>query len=76
MGTTLWFPSMPAHWPFCVHFMHASLEEKLALHQRAACIVNSTMAELVDAPAFIAPFGLLLVPEMQTVAANVHFVET
>jgi hypothetical protein len=52
-----------------------ALKEKLAIHKRAACIVISNMAKLVDSPASVAPFGSLLVPELQKVAANVQFEE-
>lgn len=52
-----------------------ALKEKLAIHKRAACIVVSNMSKLVDSPASVAPFGSLLVPELQKVAANVQFEE-
>ena len=52
-----------------------ALKEKLAIHKRGACLVISNMAKLVSSPSAIAPFGDLLVPELQKVAANVQFEE-
>jgi hypothetical protein len=52
-----------------------ALKEKLAIHKRAACIVISNMSKLVESPAAIAPFGSLLMPELQKVAMNVQFEE-
>jgi flagellar biosynthesis GTPase FlhF len=52
-----------------------ALKEKLAINKRAACIVISNMSRLVDSPEAVAPFGPLLVPELQNVAKNVQFEE-
>jgi hypothetical protein len=52
-----------------------ALKEKLAINKRAACIVISNMSRLVDSPSAVAPFGPLLVPELQKVASNVQFEE-
>lgn len=52
-----------------------ALKEKLAINKRAACIVISNMSRLVDSPDAVAPFGPLLVPELQNVAKNVQFAE-
>jgi len=51
------------------------LKERMALHKRAACIVIENMSRLVDNPTAVAPFGPLLVPELQKVAENVQFEE-
>lgn len=52
-----------------------ALKEKLAINKRAACIVISNMSRLVDSPQAVAPFGPLLVPELNKVATNVQFEE-
>jgi len=52
-----------------------ALKEKLAIHKRSACLVISNMSKLVETPQAVAPFGSLLVPELQKVANNVQFEE-
>jgi len=51
------------------------LKEKLAIHKRSTCIILENMSRLVDAPASLAPFGHLLVPELKKVVHNVQFDE-
>mmetsp|Transcript_41901 Transcript_41901/g.47610 ORF Transcript_41901/g.47610 Transcript_41901/m.47610 type:complete len:570 (-) Transcript_41901:116-1825(-) len=52
-----------------------ALKEKLALRKRSACLVIKNMSRLVESPGAVAPFGPLLVPELQKVANNVQFEE-
>lgn len=75
MGTTFVVPVDASTLAILCPVLARALKEKLALHKRAACIVISNMSKLVDSPASIAPFGSLLVPELQKVAANVQFEE-
>jgi len=51
------------------------LKDRLALHKRSCCIVIENMSRLVETPQAVAPFGPLLVPELQRVAENVQFEE-
>jgi elongation factor 3 len=50
-----------------------ALKEKLTNTKRMASIVIHNMSKLVDSPTAVAPFGPLLVPDLQTVVANVQF---
>jgi elongation factor 3 len=52
-----------------------ALKEKLAIRKRAACLVIKNMSRLVESPEAVAPFGPLLVPELQRVSENVQFEE-
>jgi hypothetical protein len=52
-----------------------ALKEKLAIRKRGACLVIKNMSRLVETPQAVAPFGPLLVPELQKVANNVQFEE-
>lgn len=75
MGTTFVVPVDASTLAILCPVLARALKEKLALHKRAACIVISNMSKLVESPASVAPFGSLLVPELQKVAANVQFEE-
>lgn len=75
MGTTFVVPVDAAVLTILCPLLARALKEKMAIHKRAACIVISNMSKLVDKPASIAPFGNLLVPELQRVARNVQFEE-
>lgn len=75
MSTTFVVPVDASTLAILCPVLARALKEKLAIHKRAACIVISNMAKLVDSPASVAPFGSLLVPELQKVAANVQFEE-
>lgn len=75
MGTTFIVPVDASTLAILCPVLARALKEKLAIHKRAACIVISNMSKLVESPASVAPFGSLLVPELQKVAANVQFEE-
>jgi hypothetical protein len=75
MGTTFVVPVDASTLAILCPVLARALKEKLAIHKRAACIVISNMSKLVESPASVAPFGSLLVPELQKVAANVQFEE-
>ena len=75
MGTTFVVPVDASTLAILCPVLARALKEKLALHKRAACIVISNMSKLVESPSAVAPFGSLLVPELQKVAANVQFEE-
>ncbi len=75
MGTTFIVPVDASTLAILCPVLARALKEKLALHKRAACIVISNMSKLVESPSAVAPFGSLLVPELQRVAANVQFEE-
>ena len=51
------------------------LKDKMAINKRSCCIVIENMSRLVETPEAVAPFGPLLVPELQKVAQNVQFEE-
>jgi hypothetical protein len=75
MGTTFVVPVDASTLAILCPVLSRALKEKLAIHKRAACIVISNMSKLVETPQAVAPFGDLLVPELQKVAANVQFEE-
>jgi hypothetical protein len=75
MGTTFVVPVDAATLAILCPILARALKEKLAIHKRAACIVVSNMSKLVETPSAIAPFGSLLVPELQKVVKNVQFEE-
>jgi elongation factor 3 len=75
MGTTFVVPVDASTLAILCPVLARALKEKLAIHKRAACIVISNMSKLVETPQAVAPFGSLLVPELQKVAANVQFEE-
>ena len=75
MGTTFVIPVDAPTLAILCPLLARALKEKLALHKRAACIVIANMSKLVETPQAVAPFGNLLVPELQKVAANVQFEE-
>lgn len=75
MSTTFIVPVDSATLAILCPILARALKEKLAIHKRAACIVVSNMSKLVETPAAIAPFGSLLVPELQKVVKNVQFEE-
>jgi hypothetical protein len=75
MGTTFVVPVTASTLAILCPILARALKEKLAIHKRAACLVISNMSKLVDSPQSVAPFGHLLVPELQKVAANVQFEE-
>jgi chemotaxis protein histidine kinase CheA len=75
MGTTFIVPVDASTLAILCPVLARALKEKLAIHKRAACIVISNMSKLVETPSAVAPFGSLLVPELQKVAANVQFEE-
>jgi hypothetical protein len=75
MGTTFVVPVDASTLAILCPVLARALKEKLAIHKRAACIVISNMSKLVESPYSVAPFGSLLVPELQKVAANVQFEE-
>jgi hypothetical protein len=75
MGTTFVVPVDASTLAILCPVLARALKEKLAIHKRAACLVISNMSKLVESPASVAPFGSLLVPELQKVAANVQFEE-
>lgn len=73
MGTTFVVPVDASSLAMLCPVLARALKEKLAIHKRGACIVIANMSKLVSAPADVAPFGPLLVPELQKVATNVQF---
>ena len=75
MGTTFVIPVDAPTLAILCPLLARALKEKMALHKRAACIVIANMSKLVETPQAVAPFGSLLVPELQKVAANVQFEE-
>jgi hypothetical protein len=75
MGTTFVVPVDASTLAILCPVLSRALKEKLAIHKRAACLVISNMSKLVETPAAIAPFGSLLVPELQKVSDNVQFEE-
>ena len=75
MGTTFVVPVDASSLAILCPVLARALKEKLAIHKRGACIVISNMSRLVSEPADVAPFGPLLVPELQKVANNVQFEE-
>lgn len=75
MGTTFVTPVDASTLAILCPVLARALKEKLAIHKRAACLVISNMSKLVDEPSSVAPFGFLLVPELQKVAENVQFEE-
>lgn len=75
MGTTFVVAVDASTLAILCPILSRALKEKLAIHKRGACLVISNMAKLVSSPSSIAPFGHLLVPELQKVAANVQFEE-
>jgi hypothetical protein len=75
MGTTFIVPVDASTLAILCPVLARALKERLALHKRAACLVISNMSKLVDRPAAVAPFGSLLVPELQKVVTNVQFEE-
>lgn len=75
MGTTFVVPVDAPTLAILCPILARALKEKLALHKRAACLVISNMSKLVETPSAVAPFGSLLVPELQKVSENVQFAE-
>ena len=75
MGTTFVVPVDAPTLAILCPILARALKEKLAIHKRAACLVISNMSKLVETPSAVAPFGSLLVPELQKVSENVQFVE-
>ena len=75
MGTTFVVPVDASTLAILCPVLARALKEKLAQHKRAACLVITNMSKLVVSPADVAPFGSLLVPELQKVASNVQFEE-
>lgn len=75
MGTTFVVPVDASTLAILCPVLARALKEKLAIHKRAACLVISNMSKLVESPSAVAPFGSLLVPELQKVAHNVQFEE-
>lgn len=75
MGTTFVVPVDASTLAILCPVLARALKEKLAIHKRAACLVISNMSKLVERPEAVAPFGSLLVPELQKVCQNVQFEE-
>ena len=75
MGTTFVVPVDAPTLAILCPILARALKEKLAIHKRAACLVISNMSKLVETPSAVAPFGSLLVPELQKVSENVQFEE-
>ena len=75
MGTTFVVPVDASTLAILCPVLARGLKEKLAIHKRAACLVISNMSKLVERPEAVAPFGSLLVPELQKVCENVQFHE-
>ena len=75
MGTTFVVPVDAPTLAILCPVLARALKEKLAIHKRAACLVVTNMSKLVISPEAIAPFGNLLLPELQKVANNVQFEE-
>eukprot|EP00522_Entomoneis_paludosa_P013874 CAMPEP_0172447834 /NCGR_PEP_ID=MMETSP1065-20121228/7024_1 /TAXON_ID=265537 /ORGANISM="Amphiprora paludosa, Strain CCMP125" /LENGTH=575 /DNA_ID=CAMNT_0013199205 /DNA_START=111 /DNA_END=1838 /DNA_ORIENTATION=+ len=75
MGTTFVVPVDAPTLAILCPVLARGLKEKLAIHKRAACLVISNMSKLVERPEAVAPFGSLLVPELQKVCQNVQFQE-
>ena len=75
MGTTFVVPVDASTLAILCPVLARALKEKLAIHKRAACLVISNMSKLVERPEAVAPFGSLLVPELQKVCENVQFQE-
>ena len=75
MGTTFVVPVDASTLAILCPILARALKDKLAQHKRAACVVISNMSKLVVSPQDVAPFGSLLVPELQKVAQNVQFDE-
>lgn len=75
MGTTFVVPVDAPTLAILCPILARGLKEKLAIHKRATCLVISNMSKLVERPESVAPFGSLLVPELQKVCENVQFQE-
>lgn len=75
MGTTFVVPVDASTLAILCPVLARALKEKLAIHKRSACLVISNMSKLVERPEAVAPFGSLLVPELQKVCDNVQFEE-
>lgn len=75
MGTTFVVPVDAPTLAILCPVLARALKEKLAIHKRAACLVIANMSKLVESPSAVAPFGSLLVPELQRVSENVQFAE-
>ena len=75
MATTFVVPVDASTLAILCPVLARGLKEKLAINKRAACLVISNMSKLVERPEAVAPFGSLLVPELQKVCENVQFQE-
>jgi len=75
MGTTFVAPVDAATLSILCPVMARALKEKFATRKRSACLVIKNMSKLVESPQAVAPFGPLLVPELQKVVNNVQFEE-
>jgi len=75
MATTFVAPVDASTLAILCPVLSRGLKEKKAIDKRAACIVIANMSKLVETPEAVAPFGPLLVPELQKVVTNVAFEE-
>mmetsp|Transcript_20951 Transcript_20951/g.31597 ORF Transcript_20951/g.31597 Transcript_20951/m.31597 type:complete len:615 (+) Transcript_20951:323-2167(+) len=75
MATTFVAPVDAATLSILCPVLARALKEKLAIRKRSACLVIQNMSRLVESPEAVAPFGPLLVPELQKVSQNVQFEE-
>jgi hypothetical protein len=75
MATTFVAPVDASTLAILCPVLSRGLKEKRAIDKRAACIVIANMSKLVETPEAVAPFGPLLVPELQKVVTNVAFEE-
>lgn len=75
MATTLVVPVDAPTLAILCPVLARALKERLAQHKRSACLVIKNLSKLVVSPDAIAPFGKLLVPELQKTAENVQFEE-
>jgi hypothetical protein len=75
MGTTFIVPVDAPTLAILCPVLARGLKEKMAIHKRAACLVISNMSKLVHEPQAVAPFGSLLIPELQKVSEHVQFEE-
>mmetsp|Transcript_13796 Transcript_13796/g.20341 ORF Transcript_13796/g.20341 Transcript_13796/m.20341 type:complete len:590 (+) Transcript_13796:270-2039(+) len=75
MGTTFVAPVDAPTLSILCPILSRALKEKLAIRKRSACLVIKNMSRLVENPEAVAPFGPLLLPELQKVSQNVQFEE-
>lgn len=75
MATTFVAPVDASTLAILCPVLSRGLKEKMAINKRATCLVITNMSKLVENPASVAPFGPLLLPELQKMVTNVAFEE-